>query len=458
LSHCHIVNRLFGCEIAHSICALIANFTNLAERQESATPSPQAARTIMEHQQRQAWTIVAVLFATMFLIWGPVNASGVFFVPVVKHFGWSRGLFSLLVAAAPLAAGLSSPVIGSLLDRFGERRIMMTGAALVALSYLALSRADSAAAFLAIFVVLGVGVTASTIIPSALVITNWFPEQRGLALGIAFAGIPLGGTGISILASHVVLRFGFRAGYIAMALPMLVIVIPLLWMFMLTRPGGEEGRAAATQSAVSALPGLEVRDALRSRSFWLFAIAEMMFATAGVGIRVHLVPLLTGVGYSPPIAAEIFGAMFLFSALGSFLAGPLADRFGGRVTLAAVFLGGAAGIATLFGVKHLLAITAFVITFGLVRDTTAVLGPIAVGESLGVKRLGGLLGFLALFTTFGFALGPIIAGRIFDRSGSYTGALVIFVAMALTAMLAMRATLPLAEEKARIAGGEVAAA
>ena len=409
----------------------------------------------MKEQEQEGWIIVAVLFTTLFLIWGPINASSVFFLPVVKHFGWSRALFSLLAATAPLAAGFCSPAIGSLLDRYGERRIMIAGAAMVALSFLALSRADSAAAFFVIFIVLGVGITGSTIIPAALVITNWFRERRGLALGIAFAGIPLGGTGVTIFASWIVQRSGFRAGYLAMAIPIVVVVIPLLALFMCTAPEAEETRPASGAPEAE-LSGLEVREALGSRSFWMIAVAEVFFATAGVGLRVHLVPFLTGIGYSPTLAAEILGAMFIFSAIGSSMMGALADRLGGRVTLSLVFFAGAAGIAALLGASHLIAVGAFVVIFGLVRETHIV--PIVITESLGAKRLGALLGLLALFTTFGFAAGPVIAGRIFDRTGSYTGALLLFVALAIISMLAMRATLPLAEEKARIAARESALA
>ncbi|HXM88918.1 MAG TPA: MFS transporter, partial [Candidatus Acidoferrum sp.] len=376
----------------------------------------------MKEQEQEGWIIVAVLFTTLFLIWGPINASSVFFLPVVKHFGWSRALFSLLAATAPLAAGFSSPAIGSLLDRYGERRIMIAGATMVALSFLALSRADSAAAFFVIFIVLGVGITGSTIIPTALVITNWFRERRGLALGIAFAGIPLGGTGVTIFASWIVQRSGFRAGYLAMAIPIVVVVIPLLALFMRTAPEAEETRPASGAPEAE-LSGLEVREALGSRSFWMIAVAEVFFATAGVGLRVHLVPFLTGIGYSPTLAAEILGAMFIFSAIGSSMMGALADRLGGRVTLSLVFFAGAAGIAALLGASHLIAVGAFVVIFGLVRETHIV--PIVITESLGAKRLGALLGLLALFTTFGFAAGPVIAGRIFDRTGSYTGALLL---------------------------------
>jgi MFS family permease len=407
----------------------------------------------MLEQDKRSWVMVGVLFATMFLIWGPVNAGGVFFLPVVEHFGWSRALFSALVATAPLAAGLSSPLVGSLLDRVSPRKVMGAGAAMVALSYLALSRANSAAAFLAIFIVLGIGITASTIIPSAVVITNLFREQRGLALGIAFAGVPLGGTAITILANHLVLQYGFRVGYVAMALPILLVVIPLL-LILLRVSQSSAGTPAATQN----LPGLEVRQALRSRSFWMIAIAEVLFATAGVGIRVHLIPYLTGIGYTPTTAAQIFGAMFLFSAAGSFLAGRLADRLGGRLMLAMVFLAGAIGIAGLLGASHLAALALFVLVFGLMRETPAFLLPMVIGESLGVRRLGTLLGIQAFFTTPGFAAGPIIAGRIFDVSGSYSAALVLFAGMALLSSLAIRATLPLSEERARFVVDQSAAA
>jgi MFS family permease len=136
----------------------------------------------MAEQDRRNWIVVGVLFVTMFLIWGPVNASGVFFLPVITHFGWSRTLFSSMVATAPLAAGISGPLLGRMLDRVGARNVMMVGAAMVALGDLGLSRANSPAALLCCFVVLGTGISASTIIPAALVITRSFQERRGLAL------------------------------------------------------------------------------------------------------------------------------------------------------------------------------------------------------------------------------------------------------------------------------------
>jgi len=226
-------------------------------------------------------------------------------------------------------------------------------------------------------------------------------------------------------------------------------VIPLLAKFMPTSTEKQK-RKAEQVAAEQSLFGLELSEALRSRSFWMIAIAEVLFAAAAVGLRVHLVSFLTGLGYSPTLAAEVLSATFVFSAIGTFAVGRVVDRLGGRTTLGLVFVGAAAGIAALLVASHWIAVAAFVLIFGLAGDTPAAIFPIAVTESLGAKRLGGLLGLLALCRTFGFAFGPAIAGRIFDRSGSYTGALLVFIVMEVVSMLVMRATLPLGEEKTRI--------
>ena len=327
--------------------------------------------------------------------------------------------------------------------------MMIAGASMVALGYVALSRANSALEFLLIFILLGVGVTASTIIPSALVITNWFNENRGLALGIAFAGMPLGGTAVTIYANYVVQHYGFRAGYLAMAVPIAVIVISLIIAFVRARSDGQVSSGVSPTTGELAVPGLELREAFRSWSFWMIAIAVLLFAAADVGIRVHLIPYLTGIGYTPTSAAGLFAAMFVFSAIGSFAVGYLADSFGGRLMLTAVFVTASAGIAASLGAAHFASIAMFIVVFGLVRETHLL--PLVIGESLGIRRLGSILGFLALFATIGFAAGPAIAGRIFDVTGSYSGAWVLFMAMALVSALAMRATLPLRQETSRMA-------
>ncbi len=207
---------------------------------------------MMAERDQSRWLIVGVLFVSLFLIWGPVNAGGVFFLPVVKSFGWSRAQFALLGGLAAIAAGASGPFIGWLIDRAGVRIMMISGAAAIVLCNLALSRATSLGQFAAIFIVVGVAITATTIIPCSIVIANWFSSERGLAMGIAFAGIPLGGTGITILANYVVGHYGWRIGYLVMGLPVAAIVIPALVVYLRTRPPATAEVAAAIAAGTEA--------------------------------------------------------------------------------------------------------------------------------------------------------------------------------------------------------------
>src|SRR5690348_9970343 len=119
------------------------------------------------------WSIVALLFVLLFFTWGSVNAGGVFFLPVIKTFGWSRARFAALGALPSIAGGLSGPFIGWLIDRAGARIMMVGGAVVIALCNIALSQANSFVQFGAIFFVAGLAFTAATLLPCSIVISNW---------------------------------------------------------------------------------------------------------------------------------------------------------------------------------------------------------------------------------------------------------------------------------------------
>lgn len=416
----------------------------------------------MTKHEQSGWLVVSLLFVTLFFVWGPVNAGGVFFLPVIKQFGWSRAQFSALGGLAAIAAGLSGPLIGWLIDRAGARVVMIAGAITVVVYNLALSRATSLSEFAAIFIVAGVAIAASTIIPCSIVITNWFAAQRGFAMGIAFAGIPLGGTGITILANYVVQHHGWRAGYVAMALPVAAIVVPALVVYLTTRPPALEELPGAVVPGATAAPisppGLKVREALGARSFWLIAAAQLLLATAWVGLGAHLIPYLIGSGRTPTTAAEIISLAFVFSAAGNFIVGALADRLNARTALELVCIAAAAGMAALFYAAHGGALLVYLFLFGTVSGTRAVLIPLVIVDSLGVKQLGSLLGIEGIFGTIGFAAGPIIAGRIYDVTGSYTTAFRLFIILSLLASVAIFGCRPLAEEQSRLAAAEPSAA
>jgi MFS family permease len=328
----------------------------------------------------------------------------------------------------------------------------------MAACYVALALANSFVQFLVIFIIIGVANAASTVIPCSLVITNWFGERRGLALGIAFAAIPLGGTWMTIFESHIVSRYGWRVGFVTQAVPIAVIALPLLIGLLRTRPSGETPLVHVPGTAQILLSGLEVRETLRTRSFWLIAIAQFLATAAAFGIGAHFIPYLIGIGYSPILAAEILSGAFVISALGNFVAGPLADRLTGRVVLALAYVACAVGLFSLLAAAHVGALAVYITTFALVAGVPPVVLPLVIAESMGLKRLGSVLGLEGIFAAVGAAVGPIVAGRIFDVSGTYAGAIWIFVMMTMVSAIAIYSCRPLEDEQTRIAISTKAAA
>ncbi len=412
----------------------------------------------MTQQERQGWLVVLSLFITLFIVWGGgVNTGAVFFPALLKYFGWSRAYLSTLGSSGAIAAGIAGPFIGSLLDRFDTRRVMVAGVTVTALAFLAASRADSYLQLLVANVAIGIGVTAATVIPCSLVISSWFGERRGLAMGVTFAGTSLGGMGMTIVSNWMIAHGGWRSGYVALALPMILVVVPVVLLTVKTNRGDPSASAEANRAAITAMPGFEMREAIRTRSFWMICAAQFLFACAISGAGLHLIAYLVGLGYTANLAAGVLSAIFLLTSIGKLAMGIFADRVSARVALAINFGCSMLGMVALLGARGALPLALFVVLYGFSVGSPLVLMPLVMAESLGLRRLGSIMGTTGMFATAGAATGPIVAGRIFDVTGSYTAALTLFVAMWFFSAASIFACLPLRSERSRLGFAAAAA-
>ncbi len=408
---------------------------------------------MMNSRERQAWIIAASVFVTLFLVWGGgVNTGPVFLPPLLKHFGWTRARVSTLGSAGALIAGVCGPIVGWLVDRIDARRVMLAGVLTVAVGFIVASRADSYYLLLAANLMIAIGVTAATLIPASLVIASWFGERRGLAMGLTFAGTSLGGAAMIVVANKAIAVGGWRAGYVAMAIPMLVIVVPLVLFVVRSRPAPtiDSADLAGARVETVVVPGVELAEAFRSRSFWLIAIAEFFYACAIGGTLVHLVVYLIGTGYTATLSASSLSMIYLMSTVGKLSLGPSADRLSPRIVLALVFAGAALGTILLLAAGSAAMLAGFILLVGIASGTPLVLLPLVFIQSLGLKRLGSMQGAAGILATIGAAIGPVAAGRIFDVSGSYAVAFGTFAAMWLAAAVAIYACIPLEQEIARL--------
>jgi predicted MFS family arabinose efflux permease len=273
--------------------------------------------------------------------------------------------------------------------------------------------------------------------PAALVISNWFGERRGTALGFATAGVPVGEWTMTLVASSAIVLSGWRTAYLVLTLPLFVIVVPLVWFTVRTRPHSDTAPKTVAEAA-NALAGFEVAEAIRTRAFWMVTL-QWFFYTAGTAIMVvHGVPYLEGIGYSQTSAAKVWGAALGSTVIGRPLMGIIADRIGCRIALFLNCFGAALAMLLLIGASHIVLFVMFFFLFGMLLAGPVITIPMLQAETLGLKRFGALSGLTNLGFSLGLGIGPIIGGRVFDLTGSYSSA---FAAGAVSLCLAGVATL-----------------
>ncbi len=395
----------------------------------------------MTPRDRRAWLVVVSLFVTLFVVFGGAyNTAGVFFAPMRKYFGWDATRQSSLQTILALTAGVTAPFFGWLLDKIEARFVISGGIILTGASLLLASRATTFGTLTVAYIGLGVAIAAATLLPNGLVIANWFDERRGLALGITTAGTSIGGMVMTLVAAHMIAAAGWRAGYIALALPTFLIAAPLVALTVRTRPPGEEHSAA---ESANPLAGMDIGPALRSRSFWMVAAAQFCYSLAGAGGTVHTVPYLIRAGFRPERAAEVFSVTFALASAGKFLMGFSADLLTGRVALAITLALAGVGQLLVLGARSDLMIAGYAVLYGTMSGAPLALIPMVIAESFGLKRFGSVSGLTGIFITLGGAAGPLLGGVIVDSGLGYSTVFTLFAAVLAAGSVAALACAPL---------------
>jgi len=395
----------------------------------------------MNSKQGQNWLVVLALFATLFFVFGSgYNTASVFFTPVLDSFGWSRARLSSLQTALALSAAFSIPAVGWLLDHVQARAVICVGIILTACGFVVAGRATSFDQMALAYVLLGLGLGIGTLLPCSLVVAREFSEQRGRALGITMAGTTSGGMVMTLVANGLIEHAGWRASYIILTLPMLFVSLPLVLMWVRTRPHDPRSQRSELSSKP---PGLDVGEALRTRSFWIIGLVQFCFIFASTGGTLHLIPYLIVIGYDPSRAALILSLTMGLAAIGKITLGYTAERIGSRAALTLNLIMLAIGQTLLLGARNPAMLFAYTAVYGLMSGAPLALVPLMIADSLGLKRFGSLSGLAGIFTTIGAGTGPVAAGLLFDRTASYHTAFELFALVLVVAGCAVTFCRPL---------------
>ena len=290
----------------------------------------------------------------------------------------------------------------------------------------------------------------SCFVPITSTIPRWFAKKRGVAVGITFTGIGLGGLIWPPLAQWLISSYGWQQAYLVLGLVAFIIIIPLAQFMKHSpqriglRPYGEDRSVEDKQSSASIAGGLSFKQAIKTGHFWLFGLILFCFMFAMSVINVHIVPYAVDIGFSAMTAASILSTIHGCSIIGRVSMGFIADRIGARRILTACLAALTLALVWLLFARRIWMFYAFAVVFGVAWGSIAPLQPLIPAELFGLGSLGIIYGGVHFLGVTGGAVGPFLAGLIFDVTGSYRLAFLISVA---TGALASILSLILLEAK-----------
>ncbi len=380
---------------------------------------------------RNRWWIAIASGVALIVGQGAINvfAAGVFLKPVAQELGFGRGEISNAIAISNIMVAVATPFFGRMVDRMGVRRPLLASILLFALATAALSLLQPSTAVLLLlygvsgFVSIGQNPTAYS-----KVISAWFDRQRGLALGIALAGVGIGTALVPQLSNFLIAHFGWRDGYIGLGVAIFVLAfIPAAVVI-------REPESAKSANA-SPLVGADFSEAIRTWKYWAMAFAFFIAATTINGSLVHVVPLLTDRGIPVGTAVSMISAAGLALIVGRLIAGYIIDHVFAPYVAIVFLLAPLGGLAILGSGTQAVSPLVGTVLLGLGIGAEIDLMSFIITRYFGIKAFGALHGLMFAFVVIGNAAGASALGWSFQILHTYGPAFVLFAVLLVIACI-----------------------
>lgn len=385
------------------------------------------------------YVIVIATMVIMMVGFGAFFSFGIFFKPVLNEFGWNRALTSGAYSLCIIVQGVLGIIAGALSDRFGPK-ILLTFAGIVAgLGYILTSQVSEVWHFYVLQgLVVGIGLSGTIVIINAT-IARWFIAKRSLMTGLVLAGTGIGSLLMPLLADWLISAYDWRLTYVIIGSAILIVLV-ICAQFVRHDPA-EMGLAPYAEGMQQkqvlqyGAQELSFKEAIITRQFWILFAIFFCLGFYRLTIMTHLVPHITDLGISAAIAAAILATTGGTNVAGRIAMGILADKIGNRRNIILCFVLMSAAGLWLVSAKEVWVLYLFAVVFGFFHAGAGSSEAPIIASLFGLKSLGSIFGGIALGLTIGGSIGPVLAGYIFDTTGSYQPAFLLCTAMGVIAVI-----------------------
>ncbi len=402
----------------------------------------------MTHERFDGYRIVAAGFVIQGVIIGAMFAYGVFFRELEAEFGWSRTMISGASSLSFVVMGVLAIVAGKLNDKIGPRILITASALCFGIGYGAMSRLQAPwELFLFYGLLAGIGYSTHDVVTLST-ITRWFVRRRGAMTGVVKVGTGVGQLLVPVIAAALIAAFGWRnAAFIIGAASMLILLVVAQLMRRDPRSMGQHPDGVAIEGARAPTgageTGMSVAEAAGTRQFWILCAAQLTIFFCLLTVMIHIVPHATDLGIAPAVAATILSTIGGASIAGRLTIGMLADRLGGRRSLGVSFLILLASFLLLQSAETAWMLFLFALIYGFAHGGFFTVMSPTLAEFFGTGSHGVIFGIVLFCGTIGGAAGPLLAGTLFDTTGSYETVFLILTGFCLMGLILTVALQPI---------------
>ena len=400
------------------------------------------------------YVLVAASLCIISLASAAQISYGIFFKPLIAEFGWTRAMTSGAFSLSWIMQGLMGIVMGGLNDRLGPRVVMTVCGILLGMGYLLMSQISTAWQLYVFYGVITGMAMSGTLIPLQSTVVRWFVARRGMMTGVIMAGTAIGTTVGAPVANWLILTYDWRVSYMIMG-GFVIVAIVLLAQLLRCDPAhmgqmpygenqvGEQGLKLKTK-------GFSLSDALHTRQLWTVLAMFFCLSFSVFAITVHIVPHTTDLGISATTAATILATLGGLSIVGRIAMGGAADRIGNIWAFIIGFAMMAAALFWLMPTTETWVIYLFAAIFGFATAGAGALTSPLVAELFGLRSHGLILGVTQFGFAAGAAVGPLVAGYVFDVTSTYVPAFLTCAALSIVGLVLSIVLRPTTDEQVRV--------